>query len=199
MLLIFEEEHKQHLEYLSTISLDVVREFCRISVEFLKNGTNAKVYQLAAQKLGVDAGTVQSAVQGLMYLLLEASKLMLGDVDFQDSLVALGFGAELQQELLAQYTEHRAELRRIQGEVSMELPHYSDLEWRLDVQLASRSLRHQVEPLVTLKLHTTRSDRSEAVQVLQVDPANLLHLTRTLEGALQELNTAHCKRIVRNL
>jgi len=199
MLLIFEEEHKQHLAYLSSVSLDVVREFCRISIEFLKNGINPKVYAVAAQKLGVDAVTVQSAVEGLMYLLLESSKLLLNEIDFQDSVKTLSFSTELQKELLSQYVDNRTDIRRVLTDMSMALPHYKDLEYRVDVQVASRSVRHQVEPLVTLKLHTIDSGLKESVQVLQTDPASLLHLTRTLETALQELNTVHCKRIVRNL
>jgi len=65
-------------------------------------------------------------------------------------------------------------------------------------QVASRSLHHQLEPTVLLKLHTEDSGRSD-VKVLAADPSNLLHLTRTLEDALHELNTAHCRRILRHL
>jgi len=64
--------------------------------------------------------------------------------------------------------------------------------------VASRSLHHQLEPSILLKLHTEESGRSD-VTVLAADPANLLHLTRTLEDALHELNTAHCRRIIRHM
>jgi len=199
MLLIFEDEHKKHLEYLITAPIDVLREFSRISVEFLKNGINPKVYVVAAQKLGIDAVTVQNAVEGLMYLLLESSKLMLNDIDFQDSVKTVGFSEDHQQELMREYAENRTAIRCIQSDMSMTVPHYKDLEWRLDIQLASRSLRHQVEPLITLKLHTVDSGQLDHVHLLQTDPSSLIHLTRSLETALHELNTTHCKRIVRNL
>ncbi len=65
-------------------------------------------------------------------------------------------------------------------------------------QLASRSLHHQVEPLVTLRLHTA-DGQDKQCHVLQTDPVNLLHLTESMEAALQELKTAHCRRILRNI
>ena len=37
------------------------------------------------------------------------------------------------------------------------------------------------------------------VQVLQADPANLLHMANVLEEALGEMKTAHCRRILRNI
>jgi hypothetical protein len=198
MLLILGDDHREHLTFLNTLSLDVVREFCRISVEFLKKGVTAKVYQTAAQKLGVETVVVQKAVEGLMYVLLESSKRLLNEIDFQDSLKTIGLSDELQHELLQQYVENRYGIRNIQKEMSMDLPHYTNLEWRLDVQVASRSLRHQLEPTVTLKLHTADGAQNK-VTVLEADPVNLIHLARTLEEALQELNTPHCRRIMRNL
>lgn len=155
----------------------------------------------------------------------------------------------------------------------MDLPHYHNLEWRVDVQLASRGLQRQAEPSVLLRLHTRDggvclcvcvwrefvikvftsqclqsltpppspslsfsspplppsllyplppslsplfflslssllpplllllsplSDSSQC-HLLQTDPVNLLHLTQSLESALGEINTQHCRRIMRNI
>ena len=52
------------------------------------------------------------------------------------------------------YQEHCSEIRSILGQKAMDLPHYHDLEWRLEVQLSSRALSRQVEPTVLLRLHT---------------------------------------------
>ena len=76
------------------------------------------------------------------------------EIDFLDSILVLGFPEELNQELLHLYQENYKEIRAILSEMSMNLPHYHDLEWRFDVQLASRALQRQAQPSVLLRLHT---------------------------------------------
>ncbi|KAM9478857.1 COMM domain-containing protein 2 [Salvelinus alpinus] len=199
MLLVLSDEHKEHLGFLPEVDSAVVGEFGRIAVEFLRKGTNPKIYEGAARKLSVDAETVQHGVEGLMYLLTESSKLMISEVDFQDSVLVLGFTEELNQLLLQLYLENRKEIRHILGELTPSLPHYHNLEWRLDVQLASRALRQQVKPTVTMKLHLEESGGDKSAKVLQTDPATLMHLIQELEKALAELKTTHCRRILRNI
>lgn len=195
---MFDEKHKKHLSFLLDIDISVLQEFCKISLEFIKKGANIKVYQSAALKLGVSAETVQHGVEGLMYLLTESSKLMISEIDFQDSIMTLGFSEEIRQALLELYLQHRKDVRSILNEMSMDLPHYHNLEWRFDVELASRSLRHQVTPTVTMKLHTKDCGKT-STKVLQTDPVNLFHLTKVLDEALQEMKSPYCRRIVRNI
>ncbi|XP_071954791.1 COMM domain-containing protein 2-like [Antedon mediterranea] len=198
MLLMLEDEHKDHLSFLTQVEIDVVQKFCQIALDFIKNGSNPKLYQSAAQKLSVDALTVQNGVQGLMYLLTESSKLMVSEIDFQDSILVLGFSEELKKELLQMYMENRKEIREIMLEMSMDFPHYHDLEWRLDVELASRSLRHQVIPNILLRFHTKEYDENKSM-LLQTDPVNLVHMTEVLEDALDQVKTQHSRRILRNI
>ncbi|MBN3308554.1 COMD2 protein, partial [Amia calva] len=192
------DEHKEHLGFLPEVDSAVVGEFGRIAVEFLKKGSNHKIYEGAARKLNVPVESVQHGVLGLMYLLTESSRLMISEVDFQDSVLVLGFPEELNALLLQLYLDNRKEIRDILQELAPSLPQYHNLEWRLDVQLASRALRQQVKPAVTFKLHLdARGERS--ARVLQTDPATLLHLIQELEQALGEMKTTHCRRIVRNI
>ncbi|XP_074657851.1 COMM domain-containing protein 2-like [Tubulanus polymorphus] len=198
MLLVLDDVHKKHLQYITSVDVNVLQEFCRMSLEFIRKGINSKVYQAAAQKLNVDVETVQHGIEGLMYLLSESSKLMVNEIDFHDSILTLGFDDELKKVLQQVYETNRDEIRRILSNMILELPHYTNLEWRLEVELASRSLRHQTNPIVTLKL-TTEEYGETKTQILQTDPVNLVHLTNTLDAALQEMKTAHCRRIVRNI
>lgn len=66
------------------------------------------------------------------------------------------------------------------------------------MQLASRSLRQQIKPAVTIKLHLNENNDHTA-HVLQADPSTLLHLIQQLEQALGEMKMNHCRRIVRNM
>ncbi|KAI4548001.1 hypothetical protein MJG53_000775 [Ovis ammon polii x Ovis aries] len=198
MLLELSEEHKEHLAFLPKVDSAVVAEFGRIAVEFLRRGSNPKIYEGAARKLSVSSDTVQHGVEGLIYLLTESSKLMISELDFQDSVFVLGFPEELNKLLLQLYLDNRKEIRTILSELAPDLPSYHSLEWRLDVQLASRSLRQQIKPSVTIKLHLNQNG-DHNTQVLQTDPATLLHLVQQLEQALEEMKTNHCRRVVRNI
>uniref|UniRef100_A0AC11AXS3 COMM domain containing 2 n=1 Tax=Ovis aries TaxID=9940 RepID=A0AC11AXS3_SHEEP len=48
MLLDLSEEHKEHLAFLPKVDSAVVAEFGRIAVEFLRRGSNPKIYEGAA-------------------------------------------------------------------------------------------------------------------------------------------------------
>lgn len=67
MLIVLGEEHKEHLSFLNDVDADgklvhsfgdlistwrivVVREFCKIAVEFLRKGVNPKLYHSATRK-----------------------------------------------------------------------------------------------------------------------------------------------------
>lgn len=47
----------------------------------------------------MDTATVRQSVQGLMFLLVESSKLSVSEIDFLDSIMILGFEEELNKEL----------------------------------------------------------------------------------------------------
>ena len=86
--------------------------------------------------------------------MMEVIMLQVNEIDFQDSILVLGFPEELNKELLHLYLQHCKEIRAILSEMSMDMPHYHDLEWRFDVQLASRTLQRQAQPSILLRLHT---------------------------------------------
>ncbi|KAG3283709.1 COMMD2-like [Ictidomys tridecemlineatus] len=167
MLLDLSEEHKEHLAFL-------LKWWWSLGEE-----TIPKVNEGAARKLNLSSNMVQHGVETLTYLLTESSKLIISEGDFQDSVFVLGFSEELNKLLLPLYLDNRKEIRTILGELAPSLPSYHSLEWQLDVQLASRSLRQQIKPAITIKLNLNLSG-DHNTKVLQTDSATLLHLVQQL-------------------
>jgi len=102
-------------------------------------------------------------------------------------------------------------------DLSLQVPHYHNLEWRLDVQLGSRMLRSQIAPTLLVERETrdvqapTADSEDPATaaapaataatashkHLLQLDWANLDHLVQQLERAVKEVNTKHSRRVLR--
>ncbi|GAM25740.1 hypothetical protein SAMD00019534_089150 [Acytostelium subglobosum LB1] len=201
MIIVLDNNHRHDLQFLKTIELDVVKEFCNISLEFIRKGDNKKLYIAASKKLGATPDTVENVVKGLSHLFVECSRFLLTDADFRDSLSALKYADELVDHLKEVYLENRTEIREILQELYPHFDHYANLEWRLDVQVANRSLRGQtINPIYLLKL-TTQSGGTEDKKehLLQTDPNNLKHLCNELESALNEIRSNDCRRIMRNI
>ncbi|MEQ2210821.1 hypothetical protein XENOCAPTIV_019989, partial [Xenoophorus captivus] len=59
----------------------------------------------------------------------------ISEVDFMDSVLALGFGEALIQSLLQLYLQHKHQIRSILSQLTYHQPAYHNLEWRLDVQV----------------------------------------------------------------
>eukprot|EP01103_Thecamoeba_quadrilineata_P001327 TRINITY_DN1117_c0_g1_i1.p1 TRINITY_DN1117_c0_g1~~TRINITY_DN1117_c0_g1_i1.p1 ORF type:complete len:198 (+),score=36.93 TRINITY_DN1117_c0_g1_i1:33-626(+) len=196
MIISLDDRQKTDLGFLSEVSPELISEFAKFAIESLKKGGNKKVFAGAARQLKVDVETIASAVEGLSFLFSECSKCFLSEADFLETITVLPFSPELSGQLKDLYIESRKEIRNILSDLTINMPQYQNLEWRLDVQIASRSLRNQTEPLFLLKLDLNNPDKT---QYLQTDFVNLKNLCNELESALQETKSTHCRRIMRNI
>ena len=199
MLLKLTSEHHQHLQFLNSIEQDVAIEFASISLKFLNSGINKKVIKSAAQKLGVSIETVENCILGIMQLFLEATKSKLNEEEFFDSMIVHNFSTELSKSLQSLYREQVKETRSKLKQNAPTLSTYKNLEWRLDVKLASRALYNQLDPSILLKLATDGSDGSNKIELLKVDISMLNKLISELEMALSEDKVKHVQRFLRNI
>ncbi|OXU26320.1 hypothetical protein TSAR_000720 [Trichomalopsis sarcophagae] len=184
-------DHKQHLVFLTKQSTQVLQDFCKLALDYLQKGPNLKLYSAAAQKLQVEPQVIRNSVEGLVQLLFECCKSKLEKDSFQEAILGLGFSEEQESLLSKLYTVKKQELTEALSKFGLKLPQYHDMDWRFEVQIASRSLLRQVVPLVTLDFslkNTSNSDQVEHV-LLQTDPNNLLHLAQELEMAVREGRT----------
>lgn len=199
MLLNLKPDHKKHLSFLTEQTPEVLQDFCKLSLDYLHKGVNTKLYNAAAQKLEVDADVITNSVKGLVNLLLESCKNKLSPKDFRDSVVALGFIDDKEAILCKLYEVKKDEISDALDKIGFKLPEYHDLEWRCEVQIATRSLLKQVAPLITLDLSVKNFNKNGEIEhiLLQTDPINLLHMAQKLEEALEEGESQHVKRISR--
>ncbi|XP_071455390.1 COMM domain-containing protein 2 [Hetaerina americana] len=213
MLLFLTEAHKRHLGILSELSLSAFKDACTVASSYFKNGPDLKLVQETSQKLDLPPKQLQHAVEALVKLLLESFKNKLKADEFSRSSEALGFDDE-QRELLLKIFEEEGKSLGQDGGLLIP-PHFHNLEWRFEAQVASRSLMHQLCPLVTLNLQlkdtqigphekvkiNENSSKSTQIQThtLQIDPVGLLHITGILEQALAEGSSRHCRRVQRSL
>lgn len=131
-----------------------------------------------------------------MKMFAEATKYKLTCDDLYDSLLALEFSestSKIVKEAFSSSNSHNA-----LSNCSPSLPEYDNLEWRLDVQLASRSLHQQITPIIRMKLHTSDGEEKNT-HIIQTDPVNLRHMSRVIDEALNEMKTNHVRRILRNI
>ncbi len=127
--------------------------------------------------------------------LVEMSRQGVSSTEAIESLMVAALPKQTADRVASIYTSARNTLRmRLNDD---PLPHYTSLEWRLDVQLASRSLRAP-EPLYYIALHTRRQSTKETT-MLQVEPETLRHIATELDNALNELKSANVRRIMRNV
>eukprot|EP01132_Coremiostelium_polycephalum_P005326 gene5326-6642_t len=169
--------------------------------KFIKNGVNKRLYIGASQKLGVSVDQVEHIVEGLTFLFTECSRFMLNEHEFIDSLSPLKFDQDLVNHLKDIYFSNRKDVRTILQEFYPNFDHYLNLEWRLDTQIANRSLGQSINPIFLLKLKTQSGSGvgNTKENILQTDPTNLKHICTELESALLEIRNYENRIIMRNI
>mmetsp|Transcript_41225 Transcript_41225/g.68984 ORF Transcript_41225/g.68984 Transcript_41225/m.68984 type:complete len:208 (-) Transcript_41225:232-855(-) len=193
---------KSEINILTKLDENVVTEFARTSLDILRKGTlNTKGFASAGKKLGVTAEDIQQSCLALCHILLETGRSEPDVAAFGEYLHDLGFRADARQALIQFSTINGLELRAmaVQTTSLSHLAHYKQLEWRLDVQMASRSMRREATPSYLLKLTTETPDGTQASQVMQADLATMRHWSRQVDAALAEATSASTRRLMRHV
>lgn len=141
---------------------EVVAQFAAAALGALEGGlavaeASRRRCARAGKALGLPAPRVEACVRALGHVLAEAAGELLGEAQAAERLAALGVPQAAAEAAAAEYAARRDELRgwlARQRRAALAAPAYSALEWRLDVQLASRARRHVAQPGYLLKLTT---------------------------------------------
>ena len=191
------------------------------------HGAKTTVFRKVASRLGVDEAQVEGAISSTARVFLEASRLRQSEGDFVASLREAGLSIEACSALWSAYDDSRVELEDAGARTASALPLLQGLEWRLEVEVASRTRQGEVPlavsassgatssrlvPSYTLRLDTLAPAASASSAGIEdaatrevsslyatCDYATLKSLKATLEAAIGELNTGHAKRVQRYL
>jgi len=225
MIVSFSKDVFEDTRILPTLNTDFLREFIRIAIENIKSGTTAKSkYAKAADSLSVEVSVIERSIEALSEVYIECSRRNITESDFSTSIQELLFNPEQNKALSQVYSSNVKEIRSFLSDLSMRLPHYHNLDWRLDIQVSSRCLRNQVKPVFVLELETHSSagpaagntnttaststpssipsslssdSSSSSVSQLQSDYANLQHMLEEVERAVNQFHTKHSRRMIR--
>jgi len=198
-LLVLSEKHKKDLTFLKRIDPDTLEQFCALSVGFAKEGFDSTKFHTAATKFGLSPEPLKRALESLCYLFIESAKINLSDIDFADSLIVLAFPDAIGEVLRKYFFDNIRHFRDILGELKFDVPHYHDLDWRLDVLLASRALRNQVKPVFLLKLTTEEENGKLTSRHLEASATELRHVCNELEIALNEVKAGYVRKTMRTI
>jgi hypothetical protein len=200
-LINFDDRTKNDLKVCGTMSTDFFAQFCKIALDFLKTGANQKMFIGASQKLNVQPSDVEAAVASIARIFMEGAKSALTRNDLLFSIGDLGLSSELCESMAGFYGEKKEEILVVLLKAkSSAIPEFASLNWRLEVEVASRSRHNTFEPSFLVELGTKSREQEEPSKLLlEADHANMKHLQSELEAALQELKSTHMLRVTRFL
>eukprot|EP00249_Psilotum_nudum_P013145 c24178_g1_i1 orf=371-1015(+) len=197
--------------FLLSASPAVVQEFAKIAGGIILQGNIVgKGYANAANKLQVSVEAVEHGVLMICDIFIRAARSNLSTQQILNLLEDFGF-EEAQREVLAtHFTGIAKDVRDVSAISTLNVPCYQKLEWRLDVQVASRSLRNQFSPSFLLKFSTSAGDRASlmegqtrskaesSVAFLQSNYLTLKAVCSKLEKALAESKSIHSRSVARH-
>ncbi|KAF4318385.1 hypothetical protein BBO99_00007444 [Phytophthora kernoviae] len=146
-----------------------------------------------ASSSGWETQQMEQAVLAIAKILMDAAKTELPEQAFRLALKGMEMLEDHVEVLTQLYAAHAEDIRAcVTKETGTSIPHYRNLEWRIDLELGTRFLRNKPKPIVTLRLDTsTRPSSSSVPQVqstcLRVDYDSLRLMQRQLETALKEV------------
>lgn len=226
MNFVIKSLQKSHLTPLIKFEAQDVITLCKVAFDYLANGPEQQqmVYKVIAQKYGTEfkPEDIQLAVEALISLLIDATKAKVNDKDVRKPLVVAGFRDET-VDILTQFVTSKRNF--IEGSIknaNIRAYRLVNLEWRLEVKLASRAVMKQTQVLVTMKLYLHTEPKNENRDLLdydnasptvsskihedekrnrrdllvQTDLSSLTYMIHTLENALMESRSRRIRNIV---
>ncbi|ETV76964.1 hypothetical protein H257_09372 [Aphanomyces astaci] len=151
-----------------------------------------------ASTVGLVAEDMDRAVLGLSTILTEASKKDLSPADLAHSVSSLNLSPAHVDVLVQYYVDNKDQIKAaVAWHAPLGVPAYHSFDWRLDMEIGTRTLHHHASPVLTLQV--TTSANNAMPQLLQCSHGQLHALHDSLKSALKEIQTPHSSRMTRYL
>ena len=199
-----DEKVVQTISLLSDMKEAKNMEIFNQAIIALEGGLNRDGIKALANEMGddVNEATLIKIVQGSSILLWDLVKGAPTDLtSITEALQGMGMKHALVCEFLDMYEANRLRLNNLKGALAISKRRYKDLEWRLDVEMARRQMTTMSAPKyqVRLDVYDPRGGDvghgTEESFEFQSDYANMVHMEKELEKALDELATVHGQRM----
>jgi hypothetical protein len=179
-------------------------QFLNLSVKILEGSLVESETDALAGEIGIDSAVCWALCQAAGSLLWEFVKGAPADAGaVSTSLKQMGISESLAEEFAKCYQVHKRGLSAVKGSLSISSMRYKDLTWRLDVELARRTVAVMQEPKFQLRLDLAggggagQSEGGTHSLHIQADYANMKKLQQELQNALDEQSNTHCQRLAR--
>lgn len=167
-----------------------VQHLVKTAVVYLIGKQTDAQLKAKAREAQIPFPTFIESIDCLAWVLCEAVRCKCTTNQFREFIAEIEFLNT--PEVLKVYDDSIEIIRQCLFAVAPKSDHYKALDWRVQVEMARRSLRSFKRPHVVLDLNT-----NEQHYTIEATPAMLVELYETLDKALQSCRTAQFRRIQR--
>mmetsp|Transcript_15412 Transcript_15412/g.23245 ORF Transcript_15412/g.23245 Transcript_15412/m.23245 type:complete len:212 (-) Transcript_15412:103-738(-) len=194
----------EQVQQISLIPSEVHEEFLRMSVALIQGAEVTDEIQNLAGTIGVKQDNLTSLLHSAGAILWEFIKGSPSDPSIVSAtLRQVGVPSELADKFSTCYRNNKRSLGALKSVLDISHPRFTNLSWRVDMELARRNLSVTTTPKFQLRLDlqlptgSETESRSIESMHLQSDYANMKRLQKELQLAVDELGSTHCQRITR--
>ena len=123
----------------------------------------------------------------------------LNEKEFKESFTVAGLKEEIINELFTSCSSNMEMIQNYLEKLKLDTFSFRNLEWRVDLKFGSRMITKSLETEIMFKLDLQNDAKQKETHILQTDPVNLIHLTNSLEDALNEIKSNYCRRVIKNI
>lgn len=176
-------------QFLLGADVPVAQGFGKIALDrIVKNEVGTRGFAKAARILQVTIEEVEQAVASLTLLFARAVRLQMQQAELRSLFSNAGLKETPGEVLADMYSQRHKELF---GVVLLSGRSYGRLDWRLDIQVASRSVQHQVTSRFLLAIHDT-----DGLQHINADYGTLKDVYLQLGAALAESSSTRSRKFL---